>query len=97
MNIVNKILGRHRFHILRYKSKLSNCILWHLIPRKCACRSLPAYKTLIVKTILSQHDAQGKDGGQFLDSDDIGKDSQDNLHVTDVGSLNRILTGIAII
>ena len=60
--------------------------------------TIPAYRTLIVKTILSQHDAQGKDGGQFLDSDDIGKDSQDNLHVTDVGcSLNRILTGIAII
>jgi len=29
MNIVNKILGRHRSHILRYKSKLSNRILWH--------------------------------------------------------------------
>ena len=55
-------------------------------------------QNLIVKTILSQHDAQGKDGRQFLDSDGIGKDSQDNLHVTDVGcSLNRILTGIAII
>ena len=48
--------------------------------------------------MLSQRNAQGKDDGQFLDSDGIGRDSQDNLHVTDVGCfLNRSLTGIAII